>query len=354
MSENVTKNFLLPEFDPQSDEFIFRWGDYPLEINCGAVARSRIHGNVLDVQAITSKQPFDVYGIPKSLVDDDEIREFMVYRERRHQTPPLRWSTRSVSIVIPKPVTTTPVAVAPSAPIVDRVAEDEELLDDWRSSPSEILAKLQDPSATCDELFEAVLFAEIAEFDESQTEQLLKRLFAFVDDHRLSQDDDTKTVVGAAIRKLAMNLRDEQFEQYANLFLPTETDTLSCEIELELAKAIVWRLISSPASLNRALATLEERLAELAMDYLKPRLILQKNYASVALQAAIGVSLLRGKHSQQVVQSIGSLRVGWFSDLFQRRLKRLQRQLQQKGDTVSASIATNLESLVSTLQEFVD
>jgi len=83
-------------------------------------------------------------------------------------------------------------------------------------------------------------------------------------------------------------------------------------------------------------------------------LILQKNYASVALQAAIGVSLLRGKHSQQVVQSIEGLGIGWFSDLFQRRLKQLQRKLQQRGDTVSTSIATDLESLVSILQSSVD
>ena len=350
MSKHTAKYSLLPEFQyPQSGAKILHWG-YPLEITCGAIDSSTIHGNLLDVQANTSKGLWDLHAISKSQVSEDELREFLEGLQRRHRAAPLHWNTRSPSIVIRADVATTSVAIEPSAPIEDRVADDEETLDDWRSSPSELLAKLQDPSISRDELFDAVLFAEIAKFDESRTQELLTRLFAFVNEYRLSQDEDVMTVVGAAVRKLAMNLQDPQIEQYADLFLPTSTDTLPCEIELELAKAIVWRLVAAPASLSRQCPKLVSRLTELASDYLKPRLILQKNYASVAIQAALGVLLLNGHHAGSILQSVKNLGIGWFTHLFQRRLERLRRQLMESADATSTAIATNLGRFESELQ----
>lgn len=349
MTRSATKRYVLPECqDQQSKDSILRWGNYPLEINSGAIQPSGFHKDVFSVQANTSKGLLGLYAVRTAQVSEDEFLECLETLERRHRRAPQRWSTRSTFVVTCRDVTKFTVDVEPSPTIKSRVAEEEEILDDWRSSPAELLAKLLDSSSRRAELFEAILFAEIAKFDESQTEQLLTRLLAFVSEYRLSQDDDVKTAVGAAIRKLAMNLRDSQVEEYADLLLPTETETLPCEIELELAKAIVWRLTSAPASLSHKFPKLETRLAELASDYLRPRLILHKNYSSIALQAALGVLLLNGQHANSVLKGVKDLGVGWFTDLFRRRLERLRTQL--VGDAKSTAVASNLARFQSELQ----
>lgn len=295
------------------------WED-PLQIFGGEIATSQIYGGIHDVQASTSQGFVDLYGFDKSQFSGADLIEFK------------RWNNaRSPSIVIRTEAPVAAVAVGYSATIENDVTDDKERHDDWRTCPNRLLEKLQDPSINRDELFDAVLFAEVAAFDESQTESLTNRLFDFVSAYRLSQDEDTKTFVGSAIRKLAMNLRDEQIEEYADLFLPTATDTLPCEIELELAKAILWRLTGTPTSLSLDFPKLESHLAELASDYLKPRLILQENYASVALQAILGALLLDGPHAESILESVKALKIDWFTDQLQRRIERLRLKLADTG-----------------------
>ena len=227
----------------------------------------------------------------------------------------------------------------------------EEPPHDWRSSPADLLAKLQESSISRDELFEAILFSEIAKFDIAQTKQLVPLLFLFINDHRLSQDEDVKIVMGAAIRKLAMNLPQPQIEKYADFFQLTDTDTLPCEIELELAKAIQWRLMSDP---TRLLTTnyphLESSLTEIAIDYLSPRLILQENYASVVLQAGLTLMLLNDQAACKILQSIQDLEIGWFEELFARRLGKLIKQLTTIEEPTLQDVISNLRHYLSELE----
>jgi len=65
---------------------------------------------------------------------------------------------------------------------------------------------------------------------------------------------------------------------------------------------------------------LETRLSELASDYLTPRLILQDNYASIVIHAAIAIGLLNGSRQDELIDRIAKLHKPWFSDLFARRL----------------------------------
>jgi len=289
----------------------------------------------------TAKRQRKRHAIPKCHAKTGIPYDFLEDLEQRHRVLPFQWNIRTPSFVphtYPAETSTT---------IEHRATDDEAILDDWRLSPSKLLSKLQDASISRDELFDAVLFAEVAKFDESQTEQLLPPLFAFVSKYRLSKDEDVMTVVGSAIRKLAMNLPDTQIEQYAELLLPTDTETLPCEMELELAKAILWRLTASPASLSHEFPNLESHLAELALVYLNPRLILQENYASVALQAALGVLLINGQHADSVLQSVKKLGIDWFLNLFQRRLIRLRKELVEIGDATAINAVTNLDRFVS-------
>ena len=89
----------------------------------------------------------------------------------------------------------------------------------------------------------AVLFAETVAFDDAQRPQLLDRLRDFITKNRFAIGEDTLTSLGAAIRKFTMNMSESDFEAYAEWLRPTQTETLSHHVELELTKSVAWRLV---------------------------------------------------------------------------------------------------------------
>jgi hypothetical protein len=193
-------------------------------------------------------------------------------------------------------------------------------VNEWVFSSEEILQRLESNMTTSEDRVTAVLFAETTAFSKSQQPRLLRALFEFCDQNRFSRNDELTTAVGSAIRKFAMNMPSSEFELYSRLFLPTATSTLSCEIELELAKAVSWRLAKVKNTKTGEYPILEARLSELASDYLTTRLILQENYASIVIHAVIAVGLLHGARQDEFIDRIANLRMEWFCDLFARRL----------------------------------
>ncbi len=233
-----------------------------------------------------------------------------------------------------------------SAESVDLGAESSNpAVNEWLFSSEEILQRLESSTTTFEDRVTAVLFAETMAFAKPQQPRLLRGLFEFCEQNRFSRDDELTTAVGSAIRKLAMNMPTSEFESYSRLFLPTETNTLSCEVELELAKAVSWRLAKVKNVKVGEYPNLEARLSELASDYLTARLILQENYASIVIHAVIAVVLLRGARQNEFIDRIGNLRMEWFSDLFARRLLDVAR----KRDRVSCEDADNLARLLQPL-----
>jgi hypothetical protein len=196
----------------------------------------------------------------------------------------------------------------------------DESRNSWVSSPDEILHRLESDATPADERITAVVFAETTSFSESQKPRVRRSLFDFCNSNRFATNDDVVTAVAAAIRKFAMNMPTSEFESYSNLFLPTETQTLSCDIELELAKAIGWRLVRVPHIDGGTYPTLASRLEDLASDYLVARLILQENHASTAMHAVTAVGLLKGRRQDELIDRVAEMGIGWFTDLLSRRL----------------------------------
>ena len=211
----------------------------------------------------------------------------------------------------------------------------------WTSLPEQILDRLECEATTEDDRITAVLFAEIAPFEPAQKLRLLHALFEFIEQHRFSKDDEIMTAVGSAIRKFAMNMPTSEFESYSRLFLPTATDTLSCEIELELAKAVGWRLAKVECAKAGEHPNLEARLSELASDYLTARLILQENYASIVVNAVIAVALLNGARQDELIDRIANLHIGWFRELVARRML----QVAHKRNDAESAVGDNLARL---------
>lgn len=206
----------------------------------------------------------------------------------------------------------------------------------WVGDPNQLLKYLHSDNLDESNRRIAVLFAEQMEFDSSQTEQLLAGLRDFIHQYRFATEKAQLTALGAAIRKFAMNMPWELFEVYANWFEPTATHTISNYVELELAKSVVWRLtyvrtnsgVSAPALLNV--------LASLASDYLKPRLVLQENYASIALNAIVATFLLSAYTSERepseiLAKQVTDLKIDWFRELLQRRLLIATTSLEQSN-----------------------
>ena len=220
----------------------------------------------------------------------------------------------------------------------------------WMNSPEALVERLESGDVSLYQKAQAALLAETIPFRAELSSRLLNGLFKFANEHRFSENEQTLVAVGAAIRKFAMNMPCKMLEQFAMLFVPSETQTVSCHIELELAKGASWRLAMLPESECKQAFQLEYRLTELATDYLSTRLLLQENYAAIALNALLAVVLLNGEKQQELITRIGSLRAGqhhmtWFRELFADRLMEAAR----KQTMVDAARAERMAGLACQL-----
>jgi hypothetical protein len=224
--------------------------------------------------------------------------------------------------------------------------EIDALREEWAPSADDLLERLESNATPPADRLTAVLFAETTAFSLSQRPRLVRALFRFISPNRFVEENEVVTAVGAAIRKLAMNMEPSDFEEYAQLFVLTPTDPLPCEIELELVKAISWRLETLQPPNSGAYPTLETQLSDVAAAYLAPRLILQKNHASIAINAILGVALLNGARQDGLVNQTRHLGLDWLSDLVGRRLSDAARKRASSGFAGSENLMALQRSLV--------
>ena len=94
---------ILPEMPVQwLDELgkEIHWG-YPLQISGGVIDPSGVHSDLFNLEIKTHKGPWNIHGILKSQVDEDEISGFLDDLKRRHRMSPLRWSNPRRLAVVP-------------------------------------------------------------------------------------------------------------------------------------------------------------------------------------------------------------------------------------------------------------
>ncbi len=201
----------------------------------------------------------------------------------------------------------------------------------WMNSAEAIIERLEWSDSPLVQRVQAAILAETIPVTTELRPRLLNGLFEFANEHRLSENEQTLVAVGAAIRKFALNMHGNMLDQYSKLFVPSETQTVSCRVELELAKGANWRLAMLAEVECKQATQLEYRLTELATDYLTARLILQDNYAAIALNALLAIVLLNGEKLQGLITRVESLRAGqhhmtWFRELFADRLMEAARK----------------------------
>ena len=214
------------------------------------------------------------------------------------------------------------------------------LLPEWKSvgflakvpspSPRQLVMRIAQPTLDHEERRSLIIDAEPVSFGSDDLSELLPLLREFIVRFRHSDDSDDMTAVGAALRKYMMNVTQADLSRLADLFEPSPIAIIPSEIELELTKTLVWRLTAEPFDADDALPEVAEHLVDLVATYLKPRLVLQKNYSAVAMNAELGLLLLRSCRTKETLGQIQSLQVSWFTELIVRRAKWLREAIEGK------------------------
>lgn len=234
-----------------------------------------------------------------------------------------------------------------------RVPEQEVLPDEdnietpslsWIQSSEEILRRLENPNTNAMDRITCVLFAETTAFESKDVSRLLTVLAAFISKNRFSSDEKTTTAVGSAIRKYAMNMAEDLFEAYANWLLPTSTQTLGHQLELELIKAFNWRLAYSPIALTGSSENVLRNLADVCSSYLHRRVILQKNFASTVLHGLSAVAILEAisgerQRTDLLFKAATDLQLKWFSELLCDRLSETTDNINEHSPDLAVRIS---------------
>jgi len=330
----------------------YTYFDYDVEVTNVIIRRPGVPG-IYSVDALTERD-----GWLRALAfacderdRDDIIRRFVESQQRFLAQSKQIWSNpRETAFVgfgfggdavVPCEVVTVSVDEDPDTEAKHEVGND------WVQSPVGILSRLESDDTTEDDRVTAVLFAETTGFTNAQKPRLLRALFEFAKSNRFARNDEVITAVGSAIRKIAMNMLESSFEDYSELLAPTATDTLHYEVELELAKAVGWRLISANAIEADAHPRLTSALSELASDYLTARLILQENYASIVIHAVVAVCLLRGRRQLELIDRTVGLKMDWFSDILARRLAEAANKRRTKAPEDVGALVNLCDRLVA-------
>ena len=269
MSETKKSGLII-----KPEEFGFpSWADENIESSNVIVERS---GDLFSVDALTKEGWLRLLGV--QCEEEDRQRHI-----EARQKPEFQWR---------KPKTTSLVFLGSA---FSATRPDEDHIEDcsWVEKSDKILGHLEDSAIPEQDFNKAVLFAETAEFSTSQTERLLNVLAQFISKERFSTNKETIRSLGSAIRKFAMNMNEDGFDEYACWLAPAETSYLDHIVELDLVQGVSWRLTYIPTSIGNAPTQLIETLQEIATQYMSPRFLVQKNYAATAVEAVVSLTLLR-------------------------------------------------------------
>lgn len=204
--------------------------------------------------------------------------------------------------------------------------EDHSIVIQQLNSPDAILGIFEGSTLHKPErLYEAILLAESFAFTGTERNRLLAALSTYISNQRFTDDENLITIVGSAIRKYALNMSESDFESYAGWLYPVEGEYPTHRVELELVKAICWRLTFEPTGLDVEYKDLAETLFAIAYEYSTSRFLPRKNHGAIALNAAVSIFILDAisgnrRLSGRVLKRIEEADSTWFKEMLIRRL----------------------------------
>lgn len=331
------------------------WGT-PEDVFSGEICEAKAAPSIFKIWISSGSGIERIYGVRQSELFSDEMRIVETFKKLREFREPrlLRWPSdvRQVTYYISTNLENPPVASEyprhKSSQNRDRLI----LAPDDNVSNERLLELLSNTRLSLPRRRALILEAEVRDFGGVERESIVPLLFEFIERYRFVDEEESLIAVSAAIRKSALNMNENEFDRYAALFDPTSTESVPCEVELELTKASVWRLTFELINSNSLGVELAKRLEELAENYLKPRLIVQKNFAAIALNAVVGLVLIPAFELKTVKQLVNELNISWFSDHIVNRLEQIENALVQSS-VEGVSVLQRLESFRQQIEQLV-
>jgi hypothetical protein len=180
------------------------------------------------------------------------------------------------------------------------------------------------PSA---EVRDAVLDIQVTAIPEGLKSETISVLADFVRLHRSSNVRNVIIAVGAAIRKLMLNLPDDDFALATLIMKPSDNLEVPIEVELEVAKMVVHRFRHAPSTTKQNACELAGLLLDIAMTYSRPSLVNRDRYGAVALNSVLAIVLMMHEKTGLVIAHINTVSPRWFVDLVKNRLRRMAKEM---------------------------
>ena len=217
-----------------------------------------------------------------------------------------------------------------------RVRLDERTLTD----PEQILVAFESPGLSDQTRRMLALFAETLKFDERQQLRLLQHLWDYVVACRASHDEDELVALGSAIRKLIAYWPAQRMDELATLLAYGEATTVHPDIELEVAKGLVYRFSWDTKAVWPGSPRLCESLFDLATFHSSKRSLENAVASAIAVNSIIALAFLKDDRSVAFVQSLPKHSLPWFISLVNSRSSRLLTRLQteQRRSTESLGL----------------
>ena len=226
--------------------------------------------------------------------------------------------------------------------------------DSWLDQPAALLDRLESDRLSKAETQKAIAHAESLTFSEDQRLRLLKIYDRFIETSRFTEDEDEITVVCSAIRKYAMNMGADRLDKYAGWIVPTSNQRVNHDVELELCKGAYWHLryLDSDCGngADAGLRQLRAVVADVASDYLKPRLMLDKNYASIEKFAVLACVLIDARLGESEISTRlwsgkAALSMGWFDRLVKFESDKALIAIAKRDERFAAKVSKLFDSL---------
>ena len=220
--------------------------------------------------------------------------------------------------------------------------ENPVLLDDSNA----ILSQLQVPGIREEEARHLIFQLEslpVAKLDLAVLRQILG---GYIETHRDSNDAADLHAVASAVRKLVLNTPAADTDSLAFLLEAGHRAAVSLEIELEIAKAVVWQQAAAPRAEPNASPVMAARLRELVETYANDRLLPRPKYGATALNAIIALLLMRG-HCEAICSQLRKVQLTWFTEQVAQRARRLRDELLRERGECMQTMVVDLDAVAT-------
>lgn len=196
-----------------------------------------------------------------------------------------------------------------------------------------------------DQAIDAVLEIQITPIPDGDLEETIQLLMSFIKKHRGTNSQKLLITVGAAIRKVLLNLPAVDLGLAVDLMKSEGSLTVPIGVELEVAKMVVQRAIEDPSVNASAFPHLADALYCNAKLYSTAQMVNREFYNATALNSVLACLLMRHPESQSLSSQIFRDSPTWFLKLCSNRLKRICTELLAKKDSSAQDLVHHLNSL---------